>query len=42
MVLDYVCGGELFYHIKYNIDNEKALNIERVRFYTAQCVVILE
>jgi len=38
LVLDYMNGGELFYHLQ----NETAFNEERAKFYTAELVLALQ
>ena len=37
-VMDYINGGELFYHLQ----NESVFEVERVRFYAAQIAASLE
>ncbi|KAL0225115.1 hypothetical protein RCL1_003027 [Eukaryota sp. TZLM3-RCL] len=38
MVMDYISGGELFFHLK----NEVRFSEERVRLYSAELVLVLE
>lgn len=38
LIMDFINGGELFYHLK----RERRFDEDRVRFYAAECVLAIE